>query len=786
MEVEPLPEKAAVAVYALWTVGVLGAVALIVVGLVNVFRGSSNDKPSGDAYAQLPGDRSSVAPVISPTTTRVGDGQVKEKPPADSGKPRPRFEDDDPPPTPQPSEKPEPPKDKPRPQPEEKPAPPQEKPRPDPEEKPAPPEQKPSPAPQEKPPPRPTPPGPDDTPRAPDPPPPVVKEAPKPAPPRVALKLTSHLLTLAVSPDGSCFAGGEMSGREGASVRVWSLPEGKELQAIKISDSSPVPAVAISPDSRLLAVGFQAGFKVELRLYELATGKLQGTLTSGQEHNAFEAVAFSPDGKKVAAGTTSGLVFLWDVATGRLVGGLKQAHNAGLRRLVFSPDGATILTGGHNQPAGALMYAGEVKAWDVATGKGNVLLTGLPGSVHELAVASDGALLAVSYGEAFVGGVKLLELPSGKEATKIDAGKPIRTAVFSADGKELLVGWHDDSVRLFEVATGKKLGGFRCPSASRVAFSTDGETVIVASMTWNLSLFDRKDARPLLDEPGKPAFVIPDRRPPKLIEVSYPRVVLKSIDRARITFLVEGKSVQVAVSPMTVFKDGTGLPVQGPERARLFAPRNTVDVRAGKKDDSEPLATALEVRFVSLDAEDFAKRMTKRLAGAIVKMVDQNTAVLAVKGGELRALMPVDCKVFDLEGKQLTGTDIWRVWNVGNVVDATGIDNGDPALNLVEVRLVKGELRPLPAVVKQKDAWKNAIVVTRMEKGVLQHSFKTEDGEIVAPIGPASQFFDQEGKRIPFLRVLKDGNVVDLTVQNLPLGHKLIREVRLVKEAGQP
>jgi WD40 repeat protein len=57
------------------------------------------------------------------------------------------------------------------------------------------------------------------------------------------------------------------------------------------------------------------------------------------------SLAFSPDGKKLASGSSDQTVRLWDVATGKQIGSL-QGHQGGESSVAYSPDGKTLASGG--------------------------------------------------------------------------------------------------------------------------------------------------------------------------------------------------------------------------------------------------------------------------------------------------------------------------------------------------------------------------------------------------------------------------------------------------------
>ncbi len=225
--------------------------------------------------------------------------------------------------------------------------------------------------------------------------------------------------SVAFNPAGTQLATGCHDGV----LRIWDVAKGNTLKQINAHTKPPTPApiysVVWSADGKQILTG---SLDQSIKLWDAAAGTMVREFKAyspkdfekGHRDGVF-AVAFSPDGKFIASGSSDRTIKLWGLADGQVArsfvnpnlkpdAGVPVAHPGWVYGLRFTADGKYLISAGP-----APQNHGFVAVWQVADGK---MLYGedLPlGPFHSLALSPDGKLLAVACG------------PQDRQATEVSS-----------------------------------------------------------------------------------------------------------------------------------------------------------------------------------------------------------------------------------------------------------------------------------------------------------------------------------------------------------------------------
>jgi WD40 repeat protein len=292
-----------------------------------------------------------------------------------------------------------------------------------------------------------------------------------------ALRTLRHprrLAALRFAPGGDRLVTGWQETRERGFIKLWDVPAGRELRAAAAGLVTP-GTVAFSADGRFLAFAGSPGGKAPhgIVVWDGRTGAALCNLPGHTWH--VTCLAFAPDGKALATGSSDQTVRVWDVPGGKSRATLLGPGWVGC--LAYTPDGRTLVAGGADKTA---------RLWDRATyAQRSVLREAAAWGVGRLTLSADGRTLITSGGSGGV--LKLWDVSTGKERGAIQMGLVSMTPpIFSPDGRTLLT---DTSlgVSLWETNSQKRraaldLGPQQGAEPSVLAYSPDGRSLLAAEM----------------------------------------------------------------------------------------------------------------------------------------------------------------------------------------------------------------------------------------------------------------------------------------------------------------
>jgi WD40 repeat protein/energy-coupling factor transporter ATP-binding protein EcfA2 len=263
-------------------------------------------------------------------------------------------------------------------------------------------------------------------------------------------------------------------------ARIWNVYTSQLWKSTVVSPASLIKSADILASGRIAVHEY---FSPTMQFLDMTTGAETGRTSFGG--NGFLSAEWSSDGNFFIGCTKVGIT-VWK-ANGAVY---KNIPHEDAYSVSFAPDGKKILSASYE----------SVKIWNL---NGNVLDSfRAPGGNKSLAFAPDGNIIETISDNDTISlwntkGKLLTQisvLPAGQQRNNI-----FNTCVakMSPDKKYILIGTHDDTARLFSVATGKILTKYKghVGAISSLAFSADGTKILTGSSDNRAILWDLRSGK---------------------------------------------------------------------------------------------------------------------------------------------------------------------------------------------------------------------------------------------------------------------------------------------------
>ncbi len=249
-------------------------------------------------------------------------------------------------------------------------------------------------------------------------------------------------------------------------------------------------SIAFSPDGRLVAVGTTSG----VLLFDAQTNEQARFIETA---SWARSLAFSPDGRKLAVGLFDGTIRLYN-APGGQPDLTFAGHEGRVRATAFTPDGSELVS---------VSDDGSVRTWRTSTGRPLQTLTEGLLEPRTIAISPGGELLAVGMRDGSIGLFNLDDLSLLRSLNGHTDW--VRSLAFSPDGSQLASGGFDKTIRVWDIEGDSSpfvLEG-HTSSVLGVAFSPDGERIASGSVDTTVRLWKASDGSALLTFQGHEGFV---------------------------------------------------------------------------------------------------------------------------------------------------------------------------------------------------------------------------------------------------------------------------------------
>ncbi len=297
-----------------------------------------------------------------------------------------------------------------------------------------------------------------------------------PMPDKTATKPTVSRRTVLISA-----AGGGAIAAVGAGIFVISHEQPRQGQLFFTyrGHSNPVNTVAWSPDGRRIASGSSDN---RVQVWNANDGSNVFTYrghSGSSSSSGVYTVAWSPDGKRIASGSSDNTVQVWDASDGSHVF-TYQGHSSSVNAVAWSPDGKRIASGSSDN---------TVQVWIANDGSHVFTYRGHSYYVLTVAWSPDGKRIASGSSD---GTVQVWKASDGGNVSTYRHSTTVNIVAWSPDGKWVASGSNDNTVHVWNTSQ-EFIYGVHAEAVKAVAWSPDGQRIVSGSTDKSVKVWNASD-----------------------------------------------------------------------------------------------------------------------------------------------------------------------------------------------------------------------------------------------------------------------------------------------------
>jgi WD40 repeat protein len=206
--------------------------------------------------------------------------------------------------------------------------------------------------------------------------------------------------------------------------------------------------------------------------------------------NEVRTIALSLDGKKVVSGSGDGAIMLWDVDMGKVIAKW-TGHDGRVWNICWNRDGRRVVSGGSK---------GTARVWDVESGKTVLVIETGFDEVYAVIYSPDTTMIATGgYTIADDKNLKIWDANTGKLVTNLEDIYTVSCLAWSTDGKTLISGSGDHSIRTWNTTTWRQIAVWMGHTSYvyGIAISPNGRILASASRDETARLWNLENGQPI-------------------------------------------------------------------------------------------------------------------------------------------------------------------------------------------------------------------------------------------------------------------------------------------------